>query len=122
MHTDMRQTLRRHWPEYLMEAAGLGFFMLSACAFTVLFYYPESPVGRSVESDILRRLLMGMAMGSTAVALIYSPWGRRSGAHLNPVVTLTFWRLIRTWCRCPIGRSGSARGSWRAIRTDTRCA
>ncbi|HWA58205.1 MAG TPA: aquaporin, partial [Gemmatimonadales bacterium] len=24
---------------------------------------------------------------------IYSPWGRRSGAHLNPAVTLTFHRL-----------------------------
>jgi len=36
---------------------------------------------------------MGLTMGLTAVALIYSPWGRRSGAHLNPVVTLTFWRL-----------------------------
>jgi aquaporin Z len=36
---------------------------------------------------------MGLAMGTTAVALIYSPWGRRSGAHLNPATTLTFWRL-----------------------------
>lgn len=93
MHPDMRQALRQHWPEYLMEAAGLGLFMLSACAFTVLLYYPESPVGRSVEPDLLRRLVMGLAMGLTAVALIYSPWGRRSGAHLNPVVTVTFWRL-----------------------------
>jgi len=24
-----------------MEAAGLGLFMLSACAFTVLFYHPR---------------------------------------------------------------------------------
>ncbi|MGH7535424.1 MAG: aquaporin, partial [Gemmatimonadales bacterium] len=89
----MRQALRRHWPEYLMEAAGLGIFMLSACAFTLLLYYPKSHVGRSIEPEILRRFLMGLAMGLTAVALIYSPWGRRSGAHLNPVVTLTFWRL-----------------------------
>ena len=36
---------------------------------------------------------MGLAMGLTAVALIYSPAGRRSGAHMNPAVTLTFWRL-----------------------------
>jgi aquaporin Z len=42
---------------------------------------------------------MGLAMGLTAVALIYSPWGRRSGAHLNPSVTLTFLRLgkIAPW-------------------------
>lgn len=32
-------------------------------------------------------------MGLTAIALIYSPWGQQSGAHLNPVVTLTFLRL-----------------------------
>jgi aquaporin Z len=29
-------------------------------------------------------------MGGTAVALIYSPWGKRTGAHMNPAVTLTF--------------------------------
>jgi aquaporin Z len=32
-------------------------------------------------------------MGLTAITIIYSPWGNRSGAHLNPAVTLTFWRL-----------------------------
>ena len=32
-------------------------------------------------------------MGLTAIAIIYSPWGRRSGAHLNPAVTLAFLRL-----------------------------
>jgi aquaporin Z len=32
-------------------------------------------------------------MGLTAASLIYSPAGRRSGAHFNPAVTLTFLRL-----------------------------
>jgi aquaporin Z len=40
-----------------------------------------------------RRVLMGVAMGSTAIALTYSPWGKQSGAHYNPAVTLTFTRL-----------------------------
>jgi len=36
---------------------------------------------------------MGLAMGLTAVAITYSKWGQRSGAHLNPALTLTFLRL-----------------------------
>jgi aquaporin Z len=38
-------------------------------------------------------------MGLTAIGIIYSPWGQRSGAHINPAVTLTFWRLgkVATW-------------------------
>lgn len=36
---------------------------------------------------------MGLAMGLTNVVLIYSRLGRRSGAHMNPAVTLAFLRL-----------------------------
>jgi aquaporin Z len=36
---------------------------------------------------------MGAAMGLTAIGIIYSPWGKQSGAHLNPSVTWTFFRL-----------------------------
>jgi aquaporin Z len=88
-----------HWPEYLMEAAGLGLFLMSAGAFATLLWAEGSPVRAAVPSDLARRALMGVAMGLTAVANIYSPWGRRSGAHLNPATTLTFWRLgkVRGW-------------------------
>lgn len=85
--------LNRHWPEYLMEAVGLGLFMVSAAACTILVEHPSSPVRSLLDSELLRRLLIGLAMGLTAIALIYSPWGKRSGAHLNPAVTLTFWSL-----------------------------
>ena len=91
--------LRRHWPEYLMEAAGLGLFMISAGVFATLLWYPGSPLAQAVPDGILRRALMGLAMGLTATLIIYSPWGQRSGAHINPAVTLTFWRLgkVATW-------------------------
>jgi aquaporin Z len=87
------QGLRDHWPEYLIEAAGLGLFMLVACVFGTLLGHPASPVVQAVPDALARRALMGVAMGLTAIGLIYSPWGRRSGAHFNPATTLTFWRL-----------------------------
>jgi len=85
-----------HLPEYAIEAALLGAFMVSACVFGVLLEHPDSPVHRAFGDPTLRRVLMGLAMGTTAVAIIYSPWGGRSGAHINPATTLTFWRLGRT--------------------------
>ena len=89
----MRAALASHWPEYLIEAAGLGIFMLLACAFGTLLGHPASPLVHAIPAPLARRALMGVAMGLTAVGLIYSPWGRRSGAHFNPATTLTFWRL-----------------------------
>src|SRR6266511_399037 len=89
----MRDAIRSHWPEYLIEAAGLGLFMLSACTFGALLGHPASTVVQSLPDPFARRVLMGLAMGATAVALIYSPWGQRSGAHFNPATTLTFWWL-----------------------------
>ena len=95
----MFDALREHWPEYLMEGAELGLFMISACAFTVLLYHPASVVAQNIHSEIFRRMLMGVAMGSTAIAIIFSPLGKRSGGHFNPSVTLTFFRLgkIEVW-------------------------
>lgn len=89
----MLNQIRSHLPEYLIEAAGLGFFMLSACSFGILLGHPASPVHQAVPDAFARRLLMGLAMGLTAIAIIYSPWGMQSGAHINPSVTLTFFRL-----------------------------
>lgn len=85
--------LKQHLPEYLMEAAELGIFMISAGVFTCLFEYPNSPVHQAIPNGDLRRFLIGVAMGVTAIALIYSPWGKQSGAHINPAITLTFYRL-----------------------------
>jgi aquaporin Z len=89
----LNTALSRHWPEYLMEAAGLCIFMISAGLFGTLLEYPRSPLHQAIADGGVRRMLMGVAMGLTAVAIIYSPWGQQSGAHLNPAVTLTFLRL-----------------------------
>lgn len=93
------ESLGLHWPEYLMEASLLGAFMVSACLFGALYEFPYSPLRHAIASQLLRRVLMGFSMGLMAAAIVYSPWGKQSGAHINPSVTVTFLRLgkIKMW-------------------------
>ena len=95
--------MARHWPEYAIEAVGVGTFMVVACTFGVWLGHPDSAVVRALPEPLARRALIGMAMALTAIALIYSPWGRRSGAHFNPATTFTFWRLGKIDTRDGIG-------------------
>jgi aquaporin Z len=85
--------LPSHWPEYGIEAALLGTFMVSACLFSTLLFHPDWPIAKLIPDPFQRRVIMGVAMGATAVTLNYSAWGKRSGAHYNPAVTLAFARL-----------------------------
>jgi len=102
----MREALGSHWPEYLIEAAGLGLFMVSACVFGIALFHPSPLVVRGLPDPFVRRVLMGLLIGLTAVLLIYSPWGQRSGAHFNPATTLVFWRL---------GKIGTPDAVWYAV-------
>jgi len=86
-------TPRRHWPEYAMEGALLGLFMVAACVFATALEHPASPLHLALPSSAVRRVLMGLAMGAVAVMLIRSPWGQQSGAHMNPALTLTYLRI-----------------------------
>ncbi len=89
----MAATQRWHWPEYAIEAAGLATFMVSAVVFSWLLFHPSSPLAGHLPHGTALRFLMGLAMAATAASIIHSPLGRRSGAHLNPAVTLTYYRL-----------------------------
>ena len=84
----LRTTFVTNYSLYLIEAWGLGLFMISASLFTILFQHPDMKLVSLIPSDLIRRIFIGTAMGGTAVAIITSPWGRRSGAHINPSVTL----------------------------------
>ena len=95
----MIEALRGHWRPYLMEAAGLAAFISSASLITTFVEHPASPVRQAVENPVLRRGIIGIWMGLTIAAIAYSPWGKQTGAHINPAVTWSFRYLnkIKTW-------------------------
>jgi aquaporin Z len=104
MHVARCRRSTRLWQvEYAIEAALLGGFMVSALAFAVVMDHPDSPVRQAIASAFVRRVLIGAGMGATAVVLIYSAWGQRSGAHMNPAVTIAFTRLGLI---CPVTAAG----------------
>ena len=78
---------------YAIEAAATGTILAAAGMYTLAVQHPGSPLHGLLPDAFARRGAVGLAMGSTVAAIVYSPWGRRSGAHCNPAVTLAFFRL-----------------------------
>ena len=94
----MLHALTHHWRAYLLEALGLMAFMLGAGAFGTLFMYPGSPIAQAIPSDLLKRTGLGASMGLVTFAIV-TAIGGKTGAHINPAVTLAFWwqGKIRWW-------------------------
>lgn len=67
-------------------------FMLGAGAFGTLFMYPDSPVAQAIPSDLLKRVGLGACMGVVTFAIV-TAIGKKTGAHINPAVTWSFYRL-----------------------------
>jgi len=80
-------SLRRHWPEYAIEGGFLALFVLAA---GVAWAWLQASGG---ADPVLRRVVAGLVPGLLLMAMIYSPWGRRSGSHMNPAITLAYLRL-----------------------------
>src|SRR5260370_18599746 len=95
---DAIRILQLHWPEYRVEAGELALYMFFACAFATLLQHPASQVRHFIINDVFRRALMGLAMGATVIAIVTTPWGKRSGGHFNPALTFTFYRLGKKGC------------------------
>jgi aquaporin Z len=94
----MKVSFKKNRVHYLQEALGLGIFMLSACFFSAMLFSEKSAWHQSIPGGITKNILMGIAMGATALFIFYSPLTSPSGSQINPAVTITFLRLNKM-CR-----------------------
>ena len=77
----------------MMEGAELCLFMMVLSISATLLHAPSSPFVTLLPSSLLRGAIMGIIMGVTLSLIIYSPFGKRTGGHFNPAVTIAFYRL-----------------------------
>jgi aquaporin Z len=89
----MIEILKKNWKVYSMEAICLGIFMIAASVCSSILEAPASPVRLAIPNSQIRLIIMGLSMGVTATLIIYSPMGKLSGAHMNPAISLVFFRL-----------------------------
>lgn len=89
----MKASFKKNRKHYLQEALGLAIFMISACFFGAMLFSENSSWYSSLPNDTARNILMGLAMGATALFIFYSPFTAPSGSQINPAVTITFLRL-----------------------------
>jgi aquaporin Z len=77
---------------YACELAGTALMLFWGVTAVALMWGTGSPVP-AITNPVLRRLVTGLLFAGGATAVVYSPIGQRSGAHINPAITLAFWQL-----------------------------
>ena len=87
-----RQRKAQGWHplDWACEFAGTAFQLFLGFCFVAAVESGKSPLRDALPWSWLRLVLIGIAFGVLAAAVALSPIGRRSGAHLNPAVTMGF--------------------------------
>jgi aquaporin Z len=80
-----------HWIPWGCEFLGTMILISGGLSAVYLDFGPASPVAAHLASHGARLLLTGLLFAGTGSLVALSPIGRRSGAHLNPAVTLGFF-------------------------------
>ncbi|TDU73962.1 aquaporin [Streptomyces sp. KS 21] len=80
---------RRGYPLYEFALTAVLMFAVVTAIRWVLD--PASPLALAHVRSAL--LVVGALAGAAVFGLIRTPWGRRSGGHMNPAITLALWLL-----------------------------
>ena len=91
------------WQVFLSELVGTALLVLVGLSLVILMFGDGSPVASALPSEGWRRLITGFLFGTTGALIALSPVGKRSGAHINPVVTMAFRLMGKLDLRTAVG-------------------
>jgi glycerol uptake facilitator-like aquaporin len=84
---------RRHARAWFSEFAGTTVLLFTSVLVTRWLFGPHSELASAVSGLPSRMAITGLAIGAVIGLLVISPFGRSSGGHFNPAVTVTLWLL-----------------------------
>ena len=79
-----------HWREYFAEFFGMALLLLFGLSFVIILFGEGSPAAQIIPGIKIRQMITGFLFGCAGALIAVSPIGKISGAHINPVVTLSF--------------------------------
>lgn len=91
------------WMLFGAELLGTALLVTIGLSIVILFFGQSSPMVQFIPSAGWRRLVTGFLFGTTGALITISPLGKESGAHINPVVTLTFWMMGKLRAQYALG-------------------
>jgi aquaporin Z len=91
------------WRIFVSELVGTALLVLVGLSLVILMFGEGSLIKRVLPSEEWRRLITGFLFGTVGALIALSPVGMRSGAHINPVVTLAFRLMGKLDLRATLG-------------------
>ena len=91
------------WRIFRAELIGTALLVLVGLSVVILMFGEGSPIPGVLASEGWRLLITGFLFGTTGALIALSPVGKRSGAHINPIVTLAFRLMGKLDSRTSLG-------------------
>ncbi len=90
-------------PAVVAELVGTALLVSVGLSVVIVMFGAGSPARAVLPSEGWRRLITGFLFGSTGALIALSPIGKRSGAHINPVVSMAFRLMGKLDLRTTLG-------------------
>ena len=91
------------WRVLAAEAVGTGLLLIGGLSLVIVMFGEGSPMAHLIPDEGVRRLITGFLFGTTGASIALSPIGKRSGAHINPIVTMAFGLMGKLDLRTAVG-------------------